>query len=124
MVVGVVVQHWVTVVIAGAEDWGERGQEGRHQDALFYAEDVMVESSDPRWIHGAFNILVGMFYRVVLRTNVSKTVRMVCCPCQAVENQSEAAYGRRIMGRFPPTGSARRDGFTAGSVGKNLWRVT
>ena len=46
----------------------------------------------------AFNTLVGLFYRVVLRTNVVKTVRMVYCPFQAAGNQSEAAYGIRITG--------------------------
>ena len=39
--------HWVTVVRAGAEERDERGQEGRHQAALFYAVDGMVASSDP-----------------------------------------------------------------------------
>ena len=59
------------------------GQEGRHQAALFYANDGMVASSDPGWLQGAFNVLVGLFDRVGLRTNVRKTVGMVCHPCQA-----------------------------------------
>ena len=42
------VRHWVTGVIAGAEERGDRGKEGRHQAALLYADDVMVASSDPR----------------------------------------------------------------------------
>ena len=73
----------MTVVIAGAEERGERGQEGRDQAALFYADDDMIALSDPRWLQGAFNILVGLFDRVGLRTNVGKTVGMVCRPCQA-----------------------------------------
>ena len=44
------VHNWVTVVIAGVEERGERGREGRHWAALFYADDGMVASSDPRWI--------------------------------------------------------------------------
>ena len=66
VVVDVVVRNWVTVVIAGAEEQGERGQEGRHQAALFYADDGMVASSDPRWLQGVFNTLVSLFNRVVL----------------------------------------------------------
>ena len=50
MVVDAVVRNWVTVVIAGADEWGERGKECRHQVAIFYAEDGMVASSDPPWI--------------------------------------------------------------------------
>ena len=61
----------------------------------------MVASSDPCWLQGAFNTLVGLFDRVSLRNNVRNTVGMVCRPCQAVGNQLEAAYGRRITGEVP-----------------------
>ena len=47
VVVDAMVRHWVAVVIAGAEDWGKRGQEGRHQASLFYTDNGMVASSDP-----------------------------------------------------------------------------
>ena len=50
VVVDSVVRHWVMVMVEGAEERGERGQEVRHHNALFYAEDVMVASSDPRWL--------------------------------------------------------------------------
>ena len=33
-----------------AEKRGERVKGGRHQVALFYADDCMVASSDPRWL--------------------------------------------------------------------------
>ena len=47
VVVDAVVRHWVTGVITGAEERGERGKEGRHQDALFYADNGMVALYDP-----------------------------------------------------------------------------
>ena len=50
VVVDAVVHNWVTVVIAGAEEWGEHGQEGRHQAALFYADNGMVALSYPHWL--------------------------------------------------------------------------
>ena len=62
---------------------GELGQEGRHQAALFYADDGMVASLELGWLQGAFNAMLGLFDRVGLRTNVGKTVRMVFHPCQA-----------------------------------------
>ena len=37
-----VVRHWLTGVIVGAEERVECGKEGRHQAALFYADDGMV----------------------------------------------------------------------------------
>ena len=98
VVLEVVVLHWVAVTMEWLEDPGERGQEGMHQDALFYADDGMVASSDPRCLQGAFDTLVSFLNRVGLQTNVEKTVDMACRPYQEAGNQSEVAYGRRIMG--------------------------
>ena len=47
VVLDAVVRHWVTLEMAEAEKRGERGNEGRHQADLFYADDGMVASSDP-----------------------------------------------------------------------------
>ena len=88
----------MAVMVEGAEEWYERGQEGTHQAALFYVEDGMVASPYTRWIQGAFDNLVRLFDRVGLRKKFRKTVGMVFCPCQAEVNQSEAAYGIRITG--------------------------
>ena len=41
--VDMVVRHWVTGVIADAEERGKLGKEGRHQASLFYADDGMVD---------------------------------------------------------------------------------
>ena len=102
------VHHWVTLAMAEAEKRVGRGNEGRHQVALFYADDGMVESSDPRWLQWVFDTLVSLFERVGLRTNFGKTVSMVCRPCQVAGTQSEAAYGRRMMGRAPHTRNVRK----------------
>ena len=83
------------------EDRGERGKEGRNQAALFYADDGIVASSDPRWLQGVFNTMVGLFDSLDLHTNVGKTVSIVCHPFQAAGNLSEAAYMRRITGGTP-----------------------
>ena len=47
----------------------ERGREGRHQAALFYADDGMLASSDHQWLQWAFTQLVGLFDRVGLNSN-------------------------------------------------------
>ena len=49
----------------------------------------------------AFSTLVGLFDRMGLRNNASKTVGMVCRPCQAVGTQSEVAYGQLMTGEGP-----------------------
>ena len=85
-VVDAVVRHWVMMALAEAEMWGARGDEGRYQADLFYADDGMVASSDPCWIQWAFDTLVSLFKRVSLRTNARKTVSMVCRLARPVDH--------------------------------------
>ena len=92
-----------------AEEQGETGREVRHQAALLYADDGMVASSDPAWIQGTFNALVGLFDRVGLQTNFGKTVSVVCHPCQAAGNITQAAYGRRLTGEGNSYKERQRD---------------
>ena len=80
-----------------AEGKGETGREGRHQLAVFYADDGIVVSLDPAWIQGDFSDLVAIFDRVGLLTNVGKTVSMVCYPYRVGGgNRTEEAYSRRV----------------------------
>ena len=48
VVMDAVVRHWVKVMMEGAEERDKRGQEGRHQNSLFYVDDGMVALSDPQ----------------------------------------------------------------------------
>ena len=120
VVVNAAVRHWVTMVLDKAEKRGERGDEGRHQAALFYADDGMVASPDPCWLQWAFNALVSLFERVGLRTNVRKMVSMVCRPCQAAETQSEAAYGRKMTGEGPTYRERQKERVECGEFGKEM----
>ena len=58
----------------------------------------MAALSEPVWLQGVFNALVGLFDRVGLQTNIAKTVVMVCHPFQAAVNITTSVYGRRITG--------------------------
>ena len=80
----------VVVEKEGGQDG--RGQEGLYQIVFLYADDGVLASSDPGWLQGAFNTLVGIFDQMGLQLNVGKTVVMVCCPCQESFTQSESAY--------------------------------
>ena len=64
VVVDAVVCHLVTLAVEDTEKKWERGEEGRQQASLFYTDDGMLASSDPRWLKRAFNALVGLFERV------------------------------------------------------------
>ena len=54
VVVDVVVCHWVSVIVEGTKERGGRGQEGRHQIFLFYADDGMVAFSYPKCLQGGW----------------------------------------------------------------------
>ena len=45
--VDAVVRHQVMMMVEDAEERGYSGQEGRHQNSLFYADNTMVVLSDP-----------------------------------------------------------------------------
>ena len=77
MAVDAVVRHWVEVMVDGAGGQGGNGQEYRHQNDLFYADDRMILLSDPGWLQGEFSTLVERFDRVGLNTNVRKKVGKV-----------------------------------------------
>ena len=75
-------------MVEGAEEQHGCGQEGRHKNSLFYADDCMVALSDPQWLEIDFSTLLGLFNRVGLKKNFGKTVGMVCLLCQAEGTQS------------------------------------
>ena len=114
------VRHWVTMTLEEAEKRGKRGNEGRHQAALFYTDDGMVASSDPRWLKWVFDALVSLFERVGLWANVGKTVSMVCRPCQASGTQLVAAYGRKMMGEGPTYRERQKERVQCGECGNEM----
>ena len=65
---------------------------------FLYADDGLVTSNDPDWLQVGFDSLTGLFNRVGIQTNVSKTVRILCHPCDAVVTHLEAYYKQRMTG--------------------------
>ena len=66
---------------------------------FFYAVDGMVASTYPGWLQSSFDMLTGIFDLVGLRTNIRKTLGMVCRPCQAAGVQADEAYTDRMTGK-------------------------
>ena len=112
------VRHWVMIAVTEAEKRRDRGREGRHQAALFYADNGMLASSDPQWLKWAFTQLVGLFVRVGLNTNSGKTVSMTCRTCRTTGNQSEEAYGRLMTGEGPTFRERKRERVACGDCVK------
>ena len=118
VVVDAVVKHWIEGLMAETADKGDTGREGRHQSAVFYADNGVVVSPDPAWLHGAFSALVAIFDRVGLRTNVGKTVSMACHPCRAgAGNRTEAGYSRRLTGVGKTYTERQRERVACGECG-------
>ena len=59
--------------------WAEEGhQRLTVKEEFFYAGDGVVDSTDSGWLQLAFDFLMGLFDWVGLRTNVRKTVGVMC----------------------------------------------
>ena len=84
------------------DDRQRRTEEGhiwlKVQDDILYADNGMVASTDLGWLQTAFETLMGLFDRLVLKTNPAKTVGMVCHPCRAVGVRADKADTQRITG--------------------------
>ena len=48
--------------------------------AVFYADDGLIAARDPKTLQTAFDLLTGLFDRVGLETNTTKTEVMVFLP--------------------------------------------
>ena len=80
LMVDAVIREWLRQV-RGAEVAADGiGSQIRALLAAFYADDGLVQSRDPAFLQYAFDILVGLFGRVGLRTNTTKTEAMACVP--------------------------------------------
>ena len=78
----------------------------------------MVVSLDPAWLQGAFSALVAIFDRVVLLTNIGKTVSMVCHPCRAgAGNGTKAAHSWRLTGLGETYAERQREIMAYGECG-------
>ena len=47
---------------------------------IFYSENSVVISHDSDWVHGALNVLIGLFRRYGLVSNFTKYKAMACHP--------------------------------------------
>ena len=63
---------------------------------FFYAGNRLVECTDPGWIQSVFGMLTGLFEQVGIRTNIRKTVGVVCRPFRESGLQADKVYTRRL----------------------------
>jgi hypothetical protein len=66
--------------------------------AIFYVDDAYLASRDPEFLQRALDILVDLFARVGLETNVKKTQTMICTPRRIRTQLPAASYARMREG--------------------------
>ena len=64
--------------------------------AYFYADDGLVAARDADTLQKAFDILTGLFDRVGLRTNTTKTEVMICVAGRICTPLDQDAYEARM----------------------------
>ena len=99
VVVDAIIRYWLLIV----SDEGYGAFEGlgdriRKLQALFYADDGLLASRSSEFLQRAFDCLIGLFERVGLKTNTSKTKAMTCFPGHISGSMSSRAYKRRMQG--------------------------
>ena len=76
--------------------------------AIFYADDGLIASRNPKTLQTAVNLLTGLFDRVGLQTNTTKTEVMVFVPGKIRTFLSESAYRARMDEDFRGEGKGRK----------------
>jgi hypothetical protein len=66
--------------------------------AIFYVDDAYLASWDPDFLQRALDILVDLFTRVGLETNVQKTQTMICTPGRIRTQLPTTSYNRMRQG--------------------------
>ena len=98
IVVDAVVRYWLSMVSTAAIANHGLGIEVCNKLALFYADDGLVASRDPRWLQPAFEQLMTIFARVGPEANTTITKAMICVPGHIGVHLPTAAYKRRMEG--------------------------
>ena len=71
LMVDAVIREWLRQVLGDRVTADGIGTQIRLLLAAFYANDGLVQSRDPEFLEFSFDILVGLFERVGLRTNTT-----------------------------------------------------
>ncbi len=67
--------------------------------AIFYVDDVYLALRDLEFLQRALDILINLFTRVGLKTNVKNTQTMICTPRRIQTQLPAASHARMREGR-------------------------
>ena len=97
LMVDAIVREWAMVLQA---EHGMGLEDVRRLLACFYADDGLIVACDPADLQAAFNVLTGLFDRVGLRTNTTKTEAMVFLPGRIRTQLTAELYEARMGEEF------------------------
>ena len=95
--VDAVVREWLRQALEEEAAKNGVAEMARTFIVLFYVDDGYIASRDPVFLQTCLDILVGIFERVGLFTNVKKTKAMTCLPGKIRYSLSEETYKKRFL---------------------------
>ena len=101
MVVEAIIHHWLMVVAPTKEGMEVLGMSIWDLLEYLYSYNGLVALTKPERIQKAFDVLTGIFERVVLRTNTHRTVSTACQPCHVSGRISVEVYKMWTTGIGP-----------------------
>ena len=94
-----VVRHCLSLIVEdGAVVHDGLGQKVDRSLGVFYMNDVLLIYWDPEWLQFSLNILIGMFWKIFLVYNVTKSNTITCHSGAIVSGISQEAFGRSNTG--------------------------
>lgn len=99
VVTNAVVRYWLLLVCSDGRDSSIGFQARvRNKQVLFYADEGYLASRCTTWLQSSLQVLIGLFSRVGLETNISKTQSMTCFPHSIRGPLSDLVYRKRMSG--------------------------
>ena len=102
VMVDTVVREWLRIMLGPDAARDGYGDKIRTLMAFFYADDALLASQDPILLQRAPDVIVGLFERVGLCTNTSKTKVMICVPGRIRTRHSNWVYNNSRVGLVTP----------------------
>ena len=98
LMVDAIIREWLQQIMSAEVARVGIGEEVRLLLACFYADNGLIASRDPDFLQQAFDILMGLFDRFSLGTNVEKMAIMICQPCRTTGSQLLESHIRWVIG--------------------------
>ena len=121
VVVDTVIRHFMMIVAeksVGPEVFDRTVQ---RMASFFYAGDGLLALTQPEWLQWVFDVLMDLFERVGLKTNVQKMIRMEFQPCHIVSRRHLLTvdyWGRPVL--LGPSTTARLVPGVCGRLGSRI----